>query len=321
MMRKILGGIAAMVLASGAYAATDYPSGYQKCVKEGSTCSMSGTRSVAFGKSGKFVYATLTGSFKCQASLFPSNSISGTRWCSYSKTGESSSSSKSSSSKSSSSSSKSSSSSSSGSTGGITGATCKSAGAVSISSTVVVDSGKTYDGGCKTFNPTSALGSGSQSESQQPAFRINGGTLKNAILGKNGVDGVHFYGGGTLQNFTWTDIGEDAWTVKSSGTVNISGVSGYNGDDKFGQVNAASTVNMSNCVVDKVAKVVRQNGGTTYKITVNIDRCKLSNLKEGVFRTDSSKSVAKLTNSVLSNAGTVCIGKWASCTQSGNTGK
>ncbi|KAF7598658.1 MAG: hypothetical protein CGU29_11055 [Candidatus Dactylopiibacterium carminicum] len=307
MIRKILGGIVAMLLASGVHAATDYPSGYTKCVKEGSTCPMSGTRSVAFGKSGTFVYATLTGSFVCQASLFPSNSITGSRWCSYAGSATSSSSS--------------SSSSSSGSgSGGITGATCTSTGSVSISSTVVVESGETYDGGCKTFNPTSALGNGSQSESQKPAFRINGGTLKNAILGNNGVDGVHFYGGGTLQNFRWTNIGEDAFTVKSSGTVNISAVSGYDGEDKFGQVNAESTMNISNCVVDNVAKVIRQNGGTTYKITVNIDRCRLSNLKEGVFRTDSSKLVAKLTNSVLSNAGTVCIGSWASCTQSGNSG-
>ena len=54
----------------------------------------------------------------------------------------------------------------------------------------------------------------------------------------NGVDGVHFYrhGGGIfLQNFRWTNVGEDAYTVKSSGTVNISGVSGFNGEDKFSQ--------------------------------------------------------------------------------------
>ena len=178
----------------------------------------------------------------------------------------------------------------------------------------------TYDGGCKTFNPSGALGDGSQDEGQDPAFRVeNGATLRNAILGNNGVDGVHFYNGGNLQNFRWTNIGEDAFTVKSSGTVNISGVSGYNGEDKFGQINAAGTVNISNCIVDNVAKVIRQNGGTTFKTTVNIDRCQLSNLKEGVFRSDSSSSVAKLTNSRLRNSGSLCIGKWASCTGSGNT--
>ncbi|HYJ42239.1 MAG TPA: pectate lyase [Steroidobacteraceae bacterium] len=178
----------------------------------------------------------------------------------------------------------------------------------------------TYDGGCKTFNPSGALGDGSQEEGQDPAFRVeNGATLRNAILGNNGVDGVHFYGGGNLQNFRWTNVGEDAYTVKSSGTVNISGVSGFNGEDKFGQINAASTVNISNCIVDNMAKFVRQNGGTTFKITINADRCQISNMKEGVFRSDSSSSVARLTNSRLRNSGSLCIGSWSSCTGSGNT--
>lgn len=206
-----------------------------------------------------------------------------------------------------------------GTSAGITGATCVSTGSISISSTIRVTSG-TYDGGCRTYNPTSALGDGSQSEGQLPAFRVeNGATLRNAILGNNGVDGVHFYNGGNLQNFRWTNVGEDAFTIKSSGTVNVTGVSGFNGEDKFAQINAASTLNISNCVVDNMAKFVRQNGGTTFKITVYADRCQISNMKEGVFRTDSSVSVARLTNSRLRNAGTICIGPWASCTQSGNT--
>ena len=202
--------------------------------------------------------------------------------------------------------------------GSITGATCSSSGSQSITATIRVTSG-TYDGGCKTFNPSGALGDGSQEEGQDPAFRVeNGATLRNAILGNNGVDGVHFYNGGNLQNFRWTNVGEDAFTVKSSGTVNISGVSGYNGEDKFGQINAASTVNISNCIVDSMAKFIRQNGGTTFKITINADRCQISNMKEGVFRSDSSSSVARLTNSRL-RSGSLCIGSWSSCTGSGNT--
>jgi pectate lyase C len=178
----------------------------------------------------------------------------------------------------------------------------------------------TYDGGCKTFNPSGALGDGSQEEGQDPAFRVeNGATLRNAILGNNGVDGVHFYNGGNLTNFRWTNVGEDAFTIKSSGTVNVSGVTGVNSEDKFAQVNAASTLNVSNCIVDNAGKFLRQNGGTTFKITVNVDRCQISNMGEGIFRTDSSSSVAKLTNSRLHNSGSLCIGSWASCTGSGNT--
>ncbi|MBB6094724.1 pectate lyase C [Povalibacter uvarum] len=213
----------------------------------------------------------------------------------------------------------SSSSSSSGGGGGITGATCSSTGSVSVSSTIRVTSG-TYDGGCRTYNPTSDLGSGDQDEGQDPAFRVeNGATLRNAILGNNGVDGVHFYNGGNLENFRWTNVGEDAFTIKSSGTVNITGVTGVSGEDKFAQINAASTLNISNCIVDGMGKFLRQNGGTTFKITVNADRCQISNMGEGIFRTDSSSSVARLTNSRLRNSGTMCIGSWASCTGSGNT--
>jgi rhamnogalacturonan endolyase len=79
-----LGGFAALLMAGHALAATDYPTGYTKCAKEGDSCAMSGTRHVAFGKSGSFVYADQSGSFTCQASLFPASSVTGTRYCSYS---------------------------------------------------------------------------------------------------------------------------------------------------------------------------------------------------------------------------------------------
>ncbi len=212
------------------------------------------------------------------------------------------------------------SSSSSGNTGSITGATCGSGGStVNVSSTIIVSSG-TYDGGCKVFNATSALGSGSQSEGQKPVFRVeNGATLKNVVLGSNAADGIHFYNGGTIDNIRWTNVGEDAMTIKSSGTVNVKNISGYAGSDKFIQVNAASTLNVSNCIVDDMGKFLRQNGGTTFKIAVNVDRCQISNMGEGIFRTDSSTSTAKITNSRLKNAGSICIGKWASCTSSGIT--
>jgi pectate lyase C len=320
--RKVLIGAALFAAAGAANAATDYPSGYTKCAKEGATCSFTGTRSVAYGKSGTFVYATLTGPITCQGSLFPSINVGNPRYCSYSNTGSSSSSTSSSTSSTSSSSTSSSSTSSSSSSsggGGITGATCTSQGSTSITATIRVTSG-TYDGGCRTYNPSGELGDGSQEEGQDPAFRVeNGATLRRAILGNNGVDGVHFYNGGTLQDFRWTNVGEDAFTIKSSGTVNVSGVTGVNSEDKFAQVNAASTLNVSNCVVDSAGKFLRQNGDTTFKITVNVDRCRISNMGEGIFRTDSSSSVARLTNSQLRNSGTLCIGPWASCTSSGNT--
>lgn len=199
------------------------------------------------------------------------------------------------------------------------GSSCVSTGNVTVSETIVVSSG-TYDGGCRTYNPTSALGDGGQAEGQKPVFRVeNGATLKNVIIGNNGADGIHFYNGGTIDNIRWTDVGEDAMTVKSQGDVVVKNIEAYNGFDKFFQVNAASNITISNCVVDTMGKFLRQNGGTGFTINVTADNCDIINMSEGVFRTDSSTSTAKLTNSRLRNAGQLCIGAWASCGSSGVT--
>jgi pectate lyase C len=196
---------------------------------------------------------------------------------------------------------------------GITGATCKSTGDVTIAETVRVSSG-VFDGECRTYNATGRLGDGSQRESQEPAFIVeNGATLRNVILGKNGVDGVHFYNGGIVENFTWTDVGEDAFTVKTSGVVNLTAISGFDASDKFGQINAPSTVNISNCIVESAGKFIRQNGRTTFPIVINVDRCRFSNFKEAIFRTDSPVSEVYFSNSRIRGTGTTCMGPWKVC--------
>ncbi|MGD9212842.1 MAG: pectate lyase, partial [Desulfobacteraceae bacterium] len=190
-----------------------------------------------------------------------------------------------------------------GSSGEITGGTCTSTGSVNVSETIVVSSG-VYDGECQTFNPSSEMGDGSQSESQDPVFRVeNGATLKNVIIGNNGADGIHLYNGATLENITWQDVGEDAVTVKSEGTYTVRNIEGYDADDKFFQINAASTLSVSNCIIHNAGKALRQNGGTTFQIDVTFDNCEIQNMKEGVFRSDSSSSTARITNSRLSDYG------------------
>jgi pectate lyase len=87
MIRTALCAAALLALASNAYAAADYPTGYTKCAKEGETCTFSGTRSVAYGKSGTFVYATLTGPISCSASSFPAINVGTPRYCSYGAAG------------------------------------------------------------------------------------------------------------------------------------------------------------------------------------------------------------------------------------------
>jgi len=199
------------------------------------------------------------------------------------------------------------------------GSTCSSTGSVYVWDTIVVNGG-VYDGGCRTFNPSSALGDGGQSEGQKPVFRLeNGATLKNVIIGQNGADGIHIYGGGIVDNVRWIDVGEDALTVKSPGNVTLRNIEGYRGYDKFLQINAATNLTVSNCKVDDMGKFLRQNGGTSFRITVEVDNCEISNMKEAIFRTDSPTSTARLTNSRIRNTGITCYGAWASCTTSNVT--
>ncbi len=174
-----------------------------------------------------------------------------------------------------------------------------------VNSTIVVEEGQVYDGGCKIFraNPDT-LGDGDQGENQLPVFRVNdGGTLKNVILGASAADGVHLYGDVTLQNIHWLDIGEDAMTVKESGTVHLDCGSATKGEDKVFQVNAASTIYISNFTATDAGKFMRQNGGTTFKVDVFVDHSDISGMDECIFRTDSTSSQITFTNSRYSDIG------------------
>ncbi len=173
-----------------------------------------------------------------------------------------------------------------------------------VNATITVRSGQTYDGQNKRFRAGSALGDGSQSENQQPVFRIeDGGKLINVVLGAPAADGIHTYGDVMLNNIVWEDIGEDALTIKESGTVVLDGGSASNGEDKVFQINAASTFRISNFTARDAGKFIRQNGDTTFKVEVVIDRCDISNMDEAIFRTDSSTSSLMMTNTRYSNIG------------------
>lgn len=207
-----------------------------------------------------------------------------------------------------------------GGTGDITGASCTPGYNTWVSETIVVSSG-TFDGGCRVFTATSALGDGGQGEGQKPVFRVeNGATLKNVVIGQNGADGIHVYNGAVLDNITWQNVGEDALTVKSEGNVTISNIEGYDAYDKFFQINAPTVLRVNNCIIRNAGKALRQNGGTTFKIDVAFDRCDISDMNEGIFRTDSPTSVARITNSRVESGTTICIGfGYGSCTSSNLT--
>jgi len=174
-----------------------------------------------------------------------------------------------------------------------------------VDATIVVAPGETYDGACKIFraNP-STLGAGNQDEGQKPVFRVeDGATLKNVVLGTSAADGIHLHGDVTLENIHWLDIGEDAMTVKESGTVRLNCGSATKASDKIFQVNAAADIYITNFTASDGGKFMRQNGDTTFKMTLTIDHCDISDLDEVIYRTDSTTSHVTLTNTRYSRLG------------------
>lgn len=194
--------------------------------------------------------------------------------------------------------------------------------ATTVSTTIVVPAGTTYDGKGQTFVANaSTLGDGGQGENQKPVFKLEAGaTLKNVILGAPAADGVHCYGNCTISNVTWQDVGEDALTLKSPGTVNITGGGAYKAYDKVFQMNAAGTINIKNFKANDIGKLVRQNGGTTFQVNMTVDSSDISDVKDSILRTDSSVSQGKITNTRYHNVPTLFKGFSSGKTsQSGNT--
>jgi pectate lyase C len=314
MVRKLCMGAVLVMMTTTAFAAKNRPDGYVTICKINETCSVSSSTNVAFGASDQFVFKVLSGTFACTVATFGSDPIpsKSVKECSVPQ----------------------------GTstppptdppptnppptnpppTGSISGSSCSTSGTqVAVNETIRVTSG-TFDGGCRRYQAGSGLGDGSQDEGQDPVFRVeNGATLRNVVIGTNGADGIHTYNGATLDNIYWMDVGEDAMTIKSSGTTTVRNIEGYNADDKFFQINAASTLNVTNCIIHNAGKALRQNGGTSFRIDVSFNSCDINNMNEGVFRTDSSVSRASLTNSRLHDVPTICIGPWAACSSSGNT--
>lgn len=110
-------------------------------------------------------------------------------------------------------------------------------------------------------------------------------------------------------------------TIKESGTVVLNGGSAKNGDDKVFQINTASTFRVSNFKAQNAGKFIRQNGDTTFKVQVFIDKCDISAMDEAIFRTDSSTSTVSMTNTRYLDIGDALFVGVASgnITQSGNT--
>jgi len=180
------------------------------------------------------------------------------------------------------------------------------AATITITDTIVVKAGQTYDGKGNTI-VAKGMGDGSQNENQKPIFKLeNGANWKNVIIGQPACDGIHAYGNNTVTNVKCDDVGEDFFTVKggdsaNAGTIVVDGGYANKGEDKIFQVNAPCTLKISNFSSDGMGKFVRQNGGKTWKMTLYLTNVRLNNVKEAVWRSDSSSSRVYYRNLTVTN--------------------
>lgn len=274
----LLSGLVLATIASSATAA-NRPAGFVTICSEGKSCSVATATNVAFGRADKFTYKLLSGSFVCSEAVFGARIAGGVNECSIARTTNSSSSAPAqsssskpvvSSSKSSASSIRSSVASSSSSSvvnppvGGFYPGCEKPTptDTVQFTETRVVAAGEVFDGLNKRYNFTG----GGQAEGQPPVFRVlEGGEVRNVIIGSLAADGIHCLGNCTLDHVWWEDIGEDAATAMGpAGTImNITCGSALNGSDKTFQFNGRGELHISRFYVQSSGKLARTCGDCT----------------------------------------------------------
>ncbi|KAI9909414.1 hypothetical protein PsorP6_014590 [Peronosclerospora sorghi] len=142
-----------------------------------------------------------------------------------------------------------------------------SQGHVKFSEVYIVKSGTTFDGGMKTYDRSDILCQG-QKESNgisNAVFAVEpGATLKNVIIGKNQMEGVHCeMSDCKIENVWWEDVCEDALSIKGGNPSSVSYVLGGGAryaDDKVIQFNAYGTILIDGFFAQDFGKLCRSCG-------------------------------------------------------------
>ncbi|EGZ19290.1 pectate lyase [Phytophthora sojae] len=141
-----------------------------------------------------------------------------------------------------------------------------SKGLVQFSEVRTIKAGEVFDGKMQTFE-RSNVKCGGQSESgwKTAVFYVEaGGTLKNVIIGKNQMEGVHCdQQDCTIENVWWDDVCEDALSVKGGSASSVTKVIGGGAryaDDKVIQHNGLGKVIIDGFYGEDVSKLYRSCG-------------------------------------------------------------
>lgn len=109
-----------------------------------------------------------------------------------------------------------------------------SKGSITYKTAKTIPAGTTFDGGLKTYGRgVSCTGQAEGGNSDAVFILENGATLKNAIIGKDQTEGVHCLGSCNIQNVWWSEVCEDALSLKGDGNAVITGGGATGADDKY----------------------------------------------------------------------------------------
>ena len=165
-----------------------------------------------------------------------------------------------------------------------------------ITQTIYVPSGATYDGRGETLTADAAAmncdtSDGEQAESQRPYFLLApGAQLKNVTIAYPGCEGVHMMGDNVIERVIWPDAGEDAASVRSyfpGGKITIKDSEGHKAADKMFQFNAPCDVRIESFRGSDMGKLVRQNGGTEFELKIDLNNVTVTGLISAVVQSDS----------------------------------
>lgn len=170
-----------------------------------------------------------------------------------------------------------------------------------ITQTIFVPPGQVYDGLGETLT-ASGMGDGSQDEGQRPIFLLApGASVKNVTITAPGVEGIHMMGDNVVENVVWLDVGEDAASSRSyfpGGDILISGGSARSSADKTFQFNVPSDVTIQNFTATDIGKLVRQNGGTTFPLTITLIDVTANDVRDVLILSDSPDCLVRYRNLV-----------------------
>ncbi|GAB9477148.1 Pectate lyase [Globisporangium polare] len=147
-----------------------------------------------------------------------------------------------------------------------TGTWPASKGTVKLSAPQVVKAGTTFDGGMKTYELANVKCQGqTESSKNTMVFLVEpGATLKNVIIGKNQMEGVHCEKHGcTIENVWWDDVCEDALSIKGGSASSVSKVIGGGAryaEDKVIQHNGPGSVSIDGFYAQDFGKLYRSCG-------------------------------------------------------------